>query len=220
MDFETEEQQAEAVKKWFSEYGMTIVLGLVIGLGGVFGYRYYNEHQELQMEQASEAYEEVMAVLATDKTKFNDLADKYTEQHGADTYSNLLGLQRAKLAVEAKDLASAESALMAVVSSASHPAVENTARIRLVRIQIALEKYEPALATIAEANTDSYQYNYELLRGDVWLARGDKERAKKAYTKAKALGADNPPHPDLEMLLTELASAGTANKASSGAVND
>ena len=55
MEFETEEQHAEAVKKWFKEYGLTIVLGLVIGMGGVYGYRYYETEQEAGFEQASVA---------------------------------------------------------------------------------------------------------------------------------------------------------------------
>ena len=40
--FETEEQQVEALKKWLNEYGMSIIIGLVLGLGGLFGYRYWD----------------------------------------------------------------------------------------------------------------------------------------------------------------------------------
>ena len=39
MEFETEEQQVEAIKKWWKEYGLTIAVGLVLGLGGIFGFR-------------------------------------------------------------------------------------------------------------------------------------------------------------------------------------
>ena len=219
MEFETEEQQAEAVKKWFKEYGLTIVLGLVIGLGGVFGYRHYESEQELGYMQATAAYNEVLESIG-DKEAFATNVVDYINEHGANVYSNLLVLQQAKFAIDEKDLPKAESLLANVMSTASHTIVEHTARIRLVRVMIAQEKYEQALTTIAGASGDAYNYSYELLRGDVWLARGDKEKAKDAYEKAKSLSEQSPVHPDLDILLAELAAVGGSTASLSGEENE
>jgi predicted negative regulator of RcsB-dependent stress response len=208
VEFETEEQQAEAVKKWFKEYGLTIIMGLVIGLGGMKGYEYYQQTEEQAFQAASDAYDTIINDI-TNETSLSDLQAKSTEYRAAyesNVYTNMLDLRMAKAAVDEKNLEQAESLLTTAMNEAVHPTLEHTARIRLARVQIALEKYEQALTTIAGASGDAYQYSYELLRGDVWLARGDQQKAKDAYEKAKTMATDVPPHPDLDMILADLAS--------------
>ena len=82
------------------------------------------------------------------------------------------------------------------------------------------EKYEEALKAIASASGDAYNYSYELLRGDIWLARGDQEKAKAAYEKAKEMSDDSPIHPDLDILLSELAAVGGNTASLTGAENE
>ena len=219
MEFETEDQQAEAVKNWFKEYGLTIVLGLVIGLGGVYGYRYYDAEQEAGFEQASIAYAQVLESLA-DKTAFNGKVAQYKGEYGNNVYSNLLGFHQAKIAIDEKDLATAESVLADVVANSGHDVIEHTGRIRLARVQIALEKYEQALTTIAAAKGDAYNYSYELLRGDIWLARGDDQKAKAAFAKAQELSGQGPSHPDLDVLLAELQASAESTASLTGAANE
>ena len=37
--YNTEEQQVEAIKRFFREHGLSMVAGIVIGLGGLYGFR-------------------------------------------------------------------------------------------------------------------------------------------------------------------------------------
>ena len=39
---ETEEEQVERLKAWLKENGLSIVFGIVIGVGGIGGYNYWN----------------------------------------------------------------------------------------------------------------------------------------------------------------------------------
>ncbi|PAR85254.1 YfgM family protein, partial [Vibrio cholerae] len=41
--YDTEEQQVEAIKDWWKENGKAVIFGAVIGLGGLFGWRYYQD---------------------------------------------------------------------------------------------------------------------------------------------------------------------------------
>ena len=38
---ETEEEQVEKLKAWLKENGLSIVMGIVIGVGGIGGYNYW-----------------------------------------------------------------------------------------------------------------------------------------------------------------------------------
>ncbi|MEX2327847.1 MAG: tetratricopeptide repeat protein, partial [Pseudomonadales bacterium] len=41
---ETDEEQIEAIKKWWDENGKSILIGIVLALGGVFGYQAWDNH--------------------------------------------------------------------------------------------------------------------------------------------------------------------------------
>lgn len=62
--YTTEEQQVEAIKKWWRDNGKAVVLGAVIGLGGLYGWRYYQAELETSREQASAQYTQVVNALA------------------------------------------------------------------------------------------------------------------------------------------------------------
>jgi predicted negative regulator of RcsB-dependent stress response len=42
--YTTEEQQVEVIKSWWKENGTSVLAGTVIGLVGLFGWRYYNDY--------------------------------------------------------------------------------------------------------------------------------------------------------------------------------
>ncbi|GAL21617.1 Mlr7403 protein [Vibrio maritimus] len=54
--YDSEEQQVEAIKDWWKENGKAVVLGVVVGLGGLFGWRYYQDSVVQAQEAASEQY--------------------------------------------------------------------------------------------------------------------------------------------------------------------
>jgi predicted negative regulator of RcsB-dependent stress response len=214
VEFETEEQQVEAIKKWFKEYGITILVGLVLGISGMFGYRYYIEMQENEKAAVSDAYQETIALYRADadNSVFIEAAAKFSSEHKDTIYNNLMAFQLAKVAVAEKDLATAEQHLQTALNQAQHPIIEHLARLRLARVLVASDKADQALSLIADVDMGAYQGSYEMVRGDIWMAKGDAERAKSAYEKAKSLNVDGPVHPSLEMLLTELAGESSAAK--------
>jgi len=206
VEYETEEQQVEAIKKWWKEYGMTIISGLVLGLMGIFGYRYFIEQHELQMAETSSAYESVVTLMSQqDNERFIAEAAGFNKANPDTIYSNLLSFQLAKLAVDAGDLATAGQHLSDIIENPQHGIVEHVARIRLGRVILAQGDTDKALALIADAVSDEFKSSYEILRGDIWMAKGDRNRARQAYSAAKEQGADGPANPNLEMLLADLA---------------
>ena len=58
-DFESEDQQIEAIKKWWKENGASLVLGLGIGVAGLLGWREYLAYKTDHSAEASDLYQAV-----------------------------------------------------------------------------------------------------------------------------------------------------------------
>ncbi len=43
--YNSEEQQVEAIKRFWKENGTAIIAGVVLGLGGLYGWRYFQDQQ-------------------------------------------------------------------------------------------------------------------------------------------------------------------------------
>ena len=58
--YKTEEEQVEAIKKWWSENGKSIIAGIIIGIAAIFGWRGYENHAAMQAKSASTLYEQLL----------------------------------------------------------------------------------------------------------------------------------------------------------------
>ena len=75
---ETEEEQVEKLKAWFKENGASIVLGIVIGVGGIGGYNYWMHVQETTAAEASSHYTQMIEALSAGN---NDTVQKRSGVH-------------------------------------------------------------------------------------------------------------------------------------------
>ena len=57
--YETEEEQLEALKKWWKENGRSILLGLLLGVLIIAGWRGWQAYQANRAESASTLYEQM-----------------------------------------------------------------------------------------------------------------------------------------------------------------
>ena len=51
---ETDDQEVEELKRWWNENGKTVVAGLVLGLGGVFGWTTWQGYSQTRAEHSRE----------------------------------------------------------------------------------------------------------------------------------------------------------------------
>ena len=64
MDVYTAEaQQIEEIKKWWRENGLSVVLGLTLGVSGIFGWRYWQDVNVESAEAASALYSDMIVSL-------------------------------------------------------------------------------------------------------------------------------------------------------------
>lgn len=203
-DYRTEEEQAEALKKWWNENGKFIIAGIVIGIGAIFGWRGYNAHLAQQAEEASTLYEQMLvASRGNDSENISVYANRIIENYKSTSYSTFATLMLAKLAAEAGELDQAETHLRSVLANRPQEEFEHVARLRLARVLIASDKLDQAEKTLKVSKTGEFAARYEELRGDIYVKQNKTDEARQAYQKALANSADGS-QPILQMKLDDL----------------
>ena len=204
----TEEQQVEAIKKWWSENMWSLIGGVVIGIAALVGGRAWIDGQHAYMESASTEYLNMQEKMATGK-------NEEAATHGAqllgqfsDTpYASLAAMAMARIKTDAGDLVAASSHLRWVLDNTSQDTVRHEARLRLSRILLAEENITEALSLLDVPDAGIYTSAYEQLKGDIYVADGKPESARTAY--ARALKQSPPAASDrnsLQMKLDDLGS--------------
>jgi predicted negative regulator of RcsB-dependent stress response len=80
-----------------------------------------------------------------------------------------------------------------VQSNAVQDELKQLAQLRLARLLIAQNKYDAAYGLLSAEHPVAFDALYEELKGDVFVARGEREQARIAYDKA-IISAANPSH--------------------------
>ncbi|OZG43694.1 hypothetical protein CAK78_00990 [Aeromonas sp. A35_P] len=185
--YTTEEQQVEVIKNWWKENGTSVIAGTVIGLVGLFGWRYYNEHQQTTQEAASQAYNEMSAQLAKGDTAGFEQAQSFISAHKGDSYAELAALQLAAAAVKADKLDLAAEQLTQVATSGDE-SIRPIAALRLARVLNDQGKADEALAQLGKINNDAFKAQVAEVRGDILQKQGKSEEARDAYQAAADAG--------------------------------
>ncbi|ABV36045.1 tetratricopeptide TPR_4 [Shewanella sediminis HAW-EB3] len=200
--YSTEEQQVDAIKQFWKDYGTSIVVGAVVGLGGLFGWNYYSEYKVAKAESASEAFQ-AMSGSATSDAAMLSAAENFAKDHSQKGYQSLLSLIVAKAAVESGDLDKAEAALKSVIGSAPDASLVMVATMRLARVQAEQGQVATAITTLEQVSDPAFIAQKEELKGDFLVRKGEAELAKAAYQAAVDNGGATS-SPALQMKLDNL----------------
>ncbi|MFN1534226.1 YfgM family protein [Vibrio jasicida] len=200
--YDTEEQQVEAIKDWWKENGKAVIIGAVVGLGGLFGWRYYQDSVVQASEAASQSYTTAMNALQTKGADAQTDIQAFIDSNKVKEYSVLAALQLAKVQVDAKDLAAALEQLKWAQSNTKDAALTPLISYRIARIEAEMGNFDAANAELSKVTDSAWTGRIAELRGDIALRQGDKEAAYAAYTEAQQAADASP---TLQMKLDDLA---------------
>lgn len=193
-ELRTEEEQVQAIKDWWKNNGSSLLIGIGAALAIVFGWQAWENHQAQQRAEAANQFASILNAYSSADDDSADtvafLAETLRNEHGDSAYAiygNLV-LARQQM-VEGKDPNAAIEALnWALENSTDYPALELVVRNRLARAQFAAGEYDAALGTLENAsNADAFAGIFSELKGDILLAKGDRNGAREAYLAARDL---------------------------------
>ena len=182
-----EQDQIDDLKAWWTRYGGTVTVALVLGLlvvAAIQGWRWYAGHRA---ENASVLYSAVSeAARAKDAAKAKDAIAQITDRYASTGYAPRAELLYAKMLYDAGDRNGAKAQLAWVVDHATEEELQTIARYRLAQIQIDDKQYDAALATLDAKHPASFDGMFADLRGDALAAAGRAADARAAYESALA----------------------------------
>ncbi len=204
---QTEEQQVEAIKSFWSANGNAIIAGLAIGFAGFIGLNYYNDHKLQQELNTSEAYQTMVESTSEDSEAFEAAGKAFIAENSDSSYAMLTAIALAKAAAEKQDWVQAETYLTTAIEKSVDEGIKAIASVRLARVQLQLEKYDQALTTLAAKLPASFDASVEEIKGDIYFKQGKNELARNAYQAAIDGATEGGANPALQMKLDDLAQA-------------
>jgi predicted negative regulator of RcsB-dependent stress response len=197
-ELNTEEEQIDALKRWWKANGTSLIAGIVLAVAGVLGWEAWQDYQANQAAAASLRYQQLVS-LAGQATTQDDadvlsqarpLVEEIVDEHGGTLYADLAVLLQARLAVAADDRESARKMLETFIATTDRDYLKGLARLRLARLQLAADEADTALAALEAGVPEALAAQSADLRGDALLALEREDQAREAYQRALALSRE------------------------------
>ena len=186
MAYDLQEQdQLDAFRAFWKQYGNIILLALTIVLLAVGGWRGWTAWQQRQATAAAGLYAQLEeAVRAKNLDRLKEASQTLTDQYGRTVYGGMAALLAARSHVDAGDATAAKSALKWAVERASEPEIKLLARLRLAGLLLDEKAYDDGIALLTGVQAGAFEPLFADRRGDLLQASGRTEDARSAYRAA------------------------------------
>jgi predicted negative regulator of RcsB-dependent stress response len=209
--YRTEEEQVQALRRWWNENGKSTVAIIVIALAAGLGWQAWQRESSDDRAQASDLYQALLRAIDTPASSSGpqavELAEQLKTEFSDSSYAQFAALQLAAMAVKDGNLAEAEAQLRWVLGKApSGSDTAQVAQLRLARVVAAAGNTDQALDMLSKAAPGAYAASYALAQGDILLAASRKDEARDAYTRAMAAAGSDSTGVNLVVLQQKLQS--------------
>jgi predicted negative regulator of RcsB-dependent stress response len=210
----SDDEQLEAIKKWWQENGNSLLMGVALVVVGVFSFRQWESSQQSTAAAASQLYQEMLELMdveagqvlnTEDMATVSYMSDRLKDEYSNSIYARYAALFMSRLHVEREELEQAARSLSWILDNPSQgflkktsPELMLTARLRLARVVMAQGDPQRALNLLTAVDPGLFASSYAEAEGDAYLALGQTSNAREAYRRALA-GAANAPLLELKL---------------------
>lgn len=184
-DLLSEKEQIEKMRTWWSDYGLYVIGGVVLGAAILFGINYY-QTQKVETEiAASVHYDEVAEhVVNGDLDAAEASAAKLDSEFGNSTYAAQSKLAMSRLYMDKNRDEDAAQALRELLEMSGFENLKHIARVRLAKILLYQGKPEDVLSLLEGQGNAAFAARYAEELGDAYVALGRYEEARASYQAA------------------------------------
>ena len=120
--YQTEEEQVEAIKKWWKENGRSVVGGVVLGFAVIGGWQGWQGYERSTGETASAYYDAMrQAVRSGQQARAIEDGKRLIGEYGGSAYASFAALELARISYLNGEKAVAREHLQWVTQSAPDP---------------------------------------------------------------------------------------------------
>ncbi|AWX14198.1 hypothetical protein CEP49_06355 [Mergibacter septicus] len=185
MAYTTDEQlQVDEIKNWWKENGKVIIFAVILAILGVLGWRYWQQSQTEKIYQTSTNFDQVVALYQQDPQTNVEQLEQFSKNYPDTSYAVFALLIEAQNAVTSGNFTQAEAALTQALSNTRYPTLVSIIALRLAAVQIQLNQFDAATASLGLVKESGWQGRKAILSGDIAMAKGDLVAAKQAYQTA------------------------------------
>jgi predicted negative regulator of RcsB-dependent stress response len=216
-DYLSDREQEEALRAWWRENRNWILGGVVLGLGVLGGWQYWQKHRNERADAAAKVYAEFQGALTRrDNDQAERLMRDLADEHGSSAYVQQARLMLAKTRADEGKFEAALPHLQAIITESRDEELAQVARLRSARLLAQLARHDDALKMLDVETTGAFAAQVREVRGDVFAAKGDNKSARAEY--AAALGTTDPGinRPLVELKLQEVGGADEPTPAAEG----
>ena len=178
--YENENDQVDAIKRFFAENGKALAAGGSLGVGARLGGRYWTSHQTEAARSASLAYQNAVTAVSAGKPDSISAAEKFATEN-KNTYGALASMELAQQFVDQNELEKAAAQLQQGLAATSDENLKAVINLRLARVQVQLKQADTALKTLDTVKGEGWAAIVADLRGEALLSKGDKQGARSAW---------------------------------------
>lgn len=184
-EFLSEKEQIDELRRWWSENGRYVITGLVLGVGVLGGWKYWNDYRARQAIEGGSYYGTLSeAVQANEQATVEEMGTLLADQYGSTPYADHASLALARHYVDNDEPERAADELRVVVDGSKDRQLVHIARLRLARVLVHLDRSDEALSLLEGVEAGSFAARYHEVRGDVHFHRGEIEAARREYQAA------------------------------------
>ena len=184
MAFDNDEQQSEYFKNFYNVHKVKIFSVIAVLLIAFFTYQYLVGINESRDEEASQLFQDVLVSKVDNIDEIKLKVGMLQNDFSNSPYAARATIYYSKLLVETGDYSAAAKELIWASDENIEPSIQSMANYLLGNLYLVQEKLDEALQVANKIITEGYIGLANDLKGDIYIALGDKENAIKSYELA------------------------------------
>lgn len=181
-----EHEQSELVRNWLRNNFGSIILGLVGGIGAIWGIGKYQDWRAESLDRAGQQYSLYLAAVEkNDADEIKKLGSALRNDYARSPYAVLSAMAEAEKALsDGSKVDAAVASLQWAHDHAEFDELKALAALRLSRALLAAGKLDQAATLVGTVTSKGFSAQAAEVRGDILLAQGKSTAARTAYEQA------------------------------------
>ena len=184
-EYLSEMERLEMAKKWWIANYKSIILGALIAVVVVGGWRYWQHRVESRSQAAAALFKQLAdAMQKHDEAAAGKVGDEILQKYPDTPYAQHAAFALAQTEATTGKNDEAAQRLQWIMQHGKDAGLQLLARLRLARLKLAGGDAQAALDTLSGVEPGGFAPLYAEVRGDAYVKLGKSDEARGAYQTA------------------------------------